>query len=63
MRKTLARHRLVATTCLAAVLLNAPILWLLDSTATVFGVPVLQAYVFGVWALFIAIIAWIVERG
>lgn len=63
MRKTLARQRLVAMTCLAAVLFNAPVLWLVDSAATVLGVPALYAYIFGVWTVFIAVIAWVVERG
>lgn len=63
MRKTLARQRLVAMTCLAAVLFNAPVLWLVDSAATVFGFPALYAYMFGVWSVFIAVIAWVVERG
>lgn len=63
MRKTLAHQRLVAMTCLAALLFNAPILWLVDSSARLFGLPALMVYTFGVWAVFIAVIAWVVERG
>jgi len=62
MRKTLVRQRLVAMTALAAALFNAPMLWLVDSAAHVLGVPALYAYMFGVWGVFIAAIAWIVER-
>jgi len=63
MRKTLARQRLVAMTCLVAVLFNAPVLWLVDSSLTLLGLPALYVYMFGVWSAFIAVIAWIVERG
>lgn len=63
MRRTLLRQRLVACTLLAAVLFNAPVLWLVDGGLTVFGLPLLYVYLFGVWAVFIAVLAWIVERG
>lgn len=63
MRKALAKQRLVACTLLLGVLCNAPLLWLVDVERTVFGVPALYFYLFCVWALFIGILAWVVERG
>ncbi|QID18900.1 hypothetical protein G3580_15475 [Nitrogeniibacter mangrovi] len=63
MRKALARQRLIAGTLLAALLFNAPLLWLVDVEATVLGVPALYAYLFAVWGGFIAFLAWVVERG
>jgi len=63
MRKALARQRLIACTVLVALLFNAPLLWLVDAEASVFGVPALVAYLFCVWAVFIAVLALIVERG
>jgi len=63
MRKALARQRLIACTVLAALMFNAPLLWLVDVEVSIFGVPALFAYLFCVWAAFIAVLAWIVERG
>lgn len=62
MRKNLARQRLVACTLLAALMFNAPFLWLFDSPNMVFGIPHAFVYIFGVWAILIAALAWIVER-
>jgi len=63
MRKALARQRLIACTVLVALLFNAPLLWLVDAEASIFGVPALVAYLFCVWAVFIVVLALIVERG
>ncbi|MCB1937940.1 MAG: hypothetical protein KDF24_00500 [Rhodocyclaceae bacterium] len=62
MRKSLARQRLIACTVFAAVLFNAPLLWLFDAADLYFWVPQIYLYVFGVWAVLIAVLAWIVER-
>jgi hypothetical protein len=61
MRPGLKGPRLVALFLLGALLLNYPLLELFAGDATVFGVPVLYAYVFAVWALLIALMALIVE--
>jgi hypothetical protein len=53
--------RLVAIAVLGFLLLNAPLLTIADSDATVAGVPVLYAYLFGAWAVLIGLIALIVH--
>ncbi len=63
MRKGLAGQRLVAVFIAGLVLLNYPILSLFDRPQTVFGLPLLHAYLFAVWVALILIVAWIVERG
>ena len=54
--------RLVALFALGVVLFNYPLLALFDVAASVLGVPVLYAYIFGAWALLIVLFAFIVER-
>jgi len=49
--------RLLAIAVLGFVALNAPLLTIADSDATVGGVPVLYAYLFAAWAVLIALIA------
>jgi hypothetical protein len=55
-------QRLVAVFLLGWVLFTFPLLSLFNRAELVFGVPVFFAYLFGVWALFIAMIALAVER-
>ncbi|MFO1397082.1 MAG: hypothetical protein U1F48_08470 [Burkholderiales bacterium] len=54
--------RLVALFALGLALFNYPLLALFDVAATVLGVPVLYAYIFGAWALLIALLALTIER-
>jgi hypothetical protein len=54
--------RLAAVSVLGFLLLNAPLLAIADSDASVAGIPVLYAYLFAVWAALIAAIALIVRR-
>ncbi len=63
MRRGLARQRLVAVFIAAALLFNYPILSLFDRPEAIFGLPVLYVFMFVVWGVVIAVIAWIVERG
>jgi hypothetical protein len=42
--------------------LNFPLLGLWDVDATWWGVPVFPAALFALWALLIAVVAWLVER-
>jgi presenilin-like A22 family membrane protease len=49
--------RLVAIAVLGFLLLNAPLATIADRDATIAGIPALYAYLFGVWALVIALIA------
>ena len=54
-------HRFVALCMLGVLLFNYPILALFNVTGTVFGVPLLYAYVFVAWALLIAMMAFVAE--
>jgi hypothetical protein len=62
MGSSLKGQRLVALFLLGCLLLNYPLFALFSGSATIFGVPVLFAYVFFVWALLIALMAVVVER-
>ena len=53
--------RFVALCMLGLLLFNYPILALFNVTGTVFGVPLLYAYIFIAWALLIAMMAFVAE--
>lgn len=55
-------QRLIALLVLGWLLFNYPLLALFNDAATWCGIPLLFAYLFGAWALFIALLALIVER-
>ncbi len=59
---TLIGQRLAALLVLGWLLFNYPLLALFNDAASWCGIPLLVAYLFGAWALFIALLAWIVER-
>lgn len=63
MRRSRRGQRLIALACLGALLLNYPLLSLFNSERTVLGVPLLYAYLFAAWAVLIALLALVVERG
>jgi hypothetical protein len=54
-------QRFVALCALGLLLFNYPILALFNVSGTLFGVPVLYAYIFIVWAGLIAVMAYIAE--
>ena len=54
--------RFVALCMLGVVLFNFPVLALFNVGGTIFGVPVLYAYIFAAWALLIALMALVAER-
>ena len=54
--------RLVALFLFGFVLLNYPILSLLNLDIFIFGLPLLYIYIFGVWALLILLSAWVTRR-
>jgi hypothetical protein len=54
-------QRFVALCMLGVLLFNYPILALFNVPSTVFGVPVLYAYIFVAWATLIALMAWVAE--
>jgi hypothetical protein len=54
-------QRFVALCMLGLVLFNYPILALFNVPGTVFGVPVLYAYLFVAWAALISLMAIVAE--
>jgi hypothetical protein len=63
MSEGLVNQRLVALFVAALALLNFPLLALWDHDARVAGLPLFPTALFLVWALLIAVLAWVVERG
>jgi hypothetical protein len=61
-RSVLKGQRLVAVFLLGLLLFNYPLMALFNRAAVVFGIPVLYAYIFGAWALLIALLAIVIER-
>lgn len=59
----LTAQRLLALFILGWLLLNFPLLALWDRDVVVFGIPLLPLAIFVAWALLIAAVAWILERG
>lgn len=55
-------RRFVALCMLGMLLFNFPILALFNVPGTLFGVPVLYAYIFIAWAALIAVMAFVAER-
>ncbi|TAK87244.1 MAG: hypothetical protein EPO20_05425 [Betaproteobacteria bacterium] len=55
-------QRLIALCLLGFLLFNYPVLALFNLPQTVFGIPVLYAYIFCAWALLIGAMAWVVEK-
>ena len=55
-------QRMIALCMLGCVLFNFPVLALFNVSESVFGVPVLYAYIFIAWALLIALMAWVAEK-
>ena len=56
-RDSKKNKRLVALFLLGCVLLNYPILSLVNRETLVFGLPLLYVYIFGVWCLLITLTA------
>jgi hypothetical protein len=64
MTKTSRRGpRLLALFLLGCLLFNYPMLALFNVRASVLGIPLLYAYLFAAWALLIALLALVMERG
>ena len=55
--------RFVALCMLGMVLFNYPVLALFNVSGTLFGVPVLYAYIFIAWMALIGLMAWVCESG
>jgi hypothetical protein len=56
-------QRFVALCMLGMLLFNYPILTLFNVSGTLFGVPLLYAYLFIAWAALIALMALLAESG
>ena len=56
-------QRLAALFAAALLLFNFPLLALWDHPVLVFGLPLFPLALFGLWALLIAALAWLLERG
>jgi hypothetical protein len=61
MKNNLSHQRLVALFAAAALLLNFPLLALWDRDTTVFGLPLFPLALFLIWAVVIALLAWLME--
>lgn len=59
LKASMTGQRLAALFFLGLVLLNFPILGLFESDATVFGLPSLYFFLYGVWALLVIAMAWL----
>ncbi|MFM6985744.1 MAG: hypothetical protein ACKOXQ_03845 [Hydrogenophaga sp.] len=62
MHDSLVSQRLVALFWAALALLNFPLLALWDHDARWLGLPLFPAALFLLWAVLIAVLAWVVER-
>lgn len=58
----LRSQRLPALAVAALLLFNYPLLALWDHPVLVLGLPLFPAMLFGLWALLIALLAWLMER-
>lgn len=54
-------QRLVALFLLGCLLFNYPLLYLFNVGDRIFGIPLSYAYIFGAWALLIALMALVAE--
>lgn len=62
MFKGLAAQRLLGLFAFGWLAFTFPLLGLWDVDATVLGIPLLPAAMFGGWAVLIGVVAWVVER-
>ncbi|MBP6008204.1 MAG: hypothetical protein KA740_10910 [Rhodoferax sp.] len=62
MTDSLTTQRLVALFGCGCLLLNFPLMGLWDANVTVFGVPLFPAALFTLWAMLIAVLAWLMEH-
>jgi hypothetical protein len=61
-RAVVKSQRLVAVFMLGVLLFNYPLLALFNRAAEAWGIPIVYAYVFSVWALLIGLLALVIER-
>ena len=63
MKRSRRSQRLIALACLGALLFNYPLLSLFNGARTIWGIPLLYAYLFAAWAVLIVLLAVVAERG
>ena len=61
-RSIITGQRLAAVFLLGFVLFNYPLIALFNKPGEIFDIPLLYFYLFGVWALLIALMSWAIER-
>jgi hypothetical protein len=61
-RSGIKGQRFAAIFLLGCVALNYPLLYLFNTRDVLFGIPLLYAYIFGVWVVLIALLALVSER-
>jgi hypothetical protein len=61
-RSGMTGQRLAAIFMMGCVLLNYPVLFIFARSGDIAGVPLLYAYIFGVWTLLIGLMALVIER-
>ena len=61
-RPGMTGQRLVALFVFGCLLLDFPLLFLFNRDESVFGIPLLYAYVFAAWAALIALAAWVLRH-
>ncbi|MBI3155537.1 MAG: hypothetical protein HYZ20_09010 [Burkholderiales bacterium] len=62
MRSRLGRPRLLALFAAGTLAFNFPLLALWDRDATIAGLPLFPAALFGLWALLVAALGWLSEH-
>lgn len=62
MNQSLVNQRLLALFLAGALLFNFPLLALWDQTLHWWGLPVFPLALFGLWAVLIGWLAWLMER-
>lgn len=60
-QSALMKQRLVAVFLGGVFLLYSPVISLFDQVRLWFGVPVLYLYLFTIWGVLVALMAWITE--
>lgn len=62
MQTTRVQQRLLALFFAALLAMNYPLLSLWSTPAWVWGLPLLPTALFGLWALLIGVLAWLLEK-
>jgi hypothetical protein len=58
----ITRQRLAAVFLLGCALSNYPLLSLFNKPGEIFNVPLLYIYIFALWAVLIALMAYVIEK-